>query len=126
LDTSVFIAQEQARVIAGPLPTEVAISVVTLGELQRGVLMAVDEDTRRVRLKTFALARESGALPVTEAVAMAYAELVSALRRAGRRAKVNDCWIAATAIVEGVPVCTQDDDFDVMPDVMPEVTVVRV
>ena len=39
------------------------------------------------------------------------------LRAAGRRAPVNDSWIAATAIAHGVPVVTQDSDYDAMPDV---------
>lgn len=35
LDTSVFIAREQARPLAA-LPDEISISVVTLGELELG------------------------------------------------------------------------------------------
>jgi predicted nucleic acid-binding protein len=30
---------------------------------------------------------------------------------------VSDSWIAATAIAHGVPVVTQDSDYDAMPDV---------
>jgi predicted nucleic acid-binding protein len=40
---------------------------------------------------------------------------VAGLRAAGRRAPVNDSWIAATAIARGLPVATQDDDYDGMP-----------
>jgi predicted nucleic acid-binding protein len=36
-------------------------------------------------------------------------------RPAGRKAPVNDSWIAATAIARGIPVATQDDDYDGMP-----------
>jgi predicted nucleic acid-binding protein len=43
--------------------------------------------------------------------------LVSRLRAAGRRAPINDSWIAATAIAHGVPIVTQDSDYDAMPDV---------
>ena len=39
LDTSVFIAREQGRVL-GSLPGELAVSVVTIGELELGVLAA--------------------------------------------------------------------------------------
>ncbi len=52
-----------------------------------------------------------------EAVSEAWALLVSRLRVAGRRVPVNDSWIAATAIAHGVPVATQDSDYDAMPDV---------
>jgi predicted nucleic acid-binding protein len=51
------------------------------------------------------------ALPIAQAVASAFAELVSTARRAGRRPKVQDTWIAATARAHGVAVYTQDDDF---------------
>jgi predicted nucleic acid-binding protein len=54
---------------------------------------------------------------VAEAVSEAWALLVSRLRAAGHRAPVNDSWIAATAIAHGVPVVTQDADYDAMPDV---------
>ena len=44
LDTSVFVAEEQGRPLARALPEEVAVSVVTLAELETGVLMAKDDD----------------------------------------------------------------------------------
>ncbi len=47
----------------------------------------------------------------------AWALLVSRLRLAGRKVPVNDSWIAATALSHGVPVVTQDSDYDAMPDV---------
>jgi predicted nucleic acid-binding protein len=45
LDTSVFIARESGRVL-GQLPDRVAVSVVTVGELELGVLAAADDDVR--------------------------------------------------------------------------------
>jgi predicted nucleic acid-binding protein len=52
------------------------------------------------------------ALPVDAFVASAFAELVAKARRAGRRPKLQDTWIAATARAHAVPVYTQDKDFD--------------
>ena len=37
-------------------------------------------------------------------------------RGAGRKAPINDSWIAATAIAHGVPIVTQDSDYDAIPD----------
>jgi predicted nucleic acid-binding protein len=51
-------------------------------------------------------------MPVDEGVAAAFAELVAMARRAGRRPKVQDTWIAATARAHGVSVFTQDGDFE--------------
>lgn len=114
LDTSVFIADERDRPLAGDkLPDEAAISVVTLAELELGVHMAASEAARGQRLRTLQVTRSTYvALPVDEAVASAFAELVATARRTGRRPKVQDAWIAATARAAGVAVYTQDSDFD--------------
>ncbi|SEH10431.1 PIN domain-containing protein [Thermoleophilum album] len=116
LDTSVFIAGEQGRALAAErLPDEAAISVVTLAELELGVHMAADESVRAGRIRTLrAVQTTYVALPVDGDVASAFAALVAAARRAGRRAKVQDAWIAATARAHDVPVYTQDDDFDAL------------
>jgi predicted nucleic acid-binding protein len=114
LDTSVFIAAEQARPLSTErLPDDAAISVVTLAELGLGVHLADSPAVRGQRLRTLqALQATYVALPVDEAVASAFAELVADARRAGRRAKVQDTWIAATAQAHSVAVYTQDADFD--------------
>jgi predicted nucleic acid-binding protein len=114
LDTSVFIADEQSRPLATDrLPDEAAISVVTLAELELGVHLAASEVVRGRRLRTLQATQATYvALPVDQAVASAFAELVATARRSGRRPKVQDTWIAATARALGVAVYTQDGDFD--------------
>ncbi len=114
LDTSVFIADEQGRALhSDRLPDEAAISVVTLAELQLGVHLAAADDVRGRRLRTLqAVQAAYVALPIDEAVASAFAELVATARRAGRRPKVQDTWIAATARAHAAAVYTQDGDFD--------------
>jgi predicted nucleic acid-binding protein len=123
LDTSVFIAGEQTRPLAGErLPDEAAISVVTLAELELGVHLASSEAVRGRRLRTLQAAQTTYvALPIDAVVASAFAELVAAARRTARRPKVQDTWIAATARAHGVAVYTQDSDFDAL-----SVDVVRV
>jgi predicted nucleic acid-binding protein len=119
LDTSVFIADERGRALAADrLPEAAAISVVTLAELELGVHMADREHTRARRLRTLGSARATyAALPIDEDVASAFAELVAAARRVGRRPKVQDVWIAATARAHEVAVYTQDADFDGLPGI---------
>jgi predicted nucleic acid-binding protein len=112
LDTSVFIAVEQDRRLARSLPEQVGVSVVTLAELELGVLMARDADVRALRLTTLLRVREQASgLPIDERVSSAYARLAAGELSAGRRPRVNDTWIAATAVVHGAEVWTQDDDF---------------
>jgi predicted nucleic acid-binding protein len=112
LDTSVFIASEQGRRLERPLPDEVSVSVVTLAELELGVLIARDPDTRSRRLATLTRVREQTAgLPADDRVASAYARLAAGELAAGRKPRVHDTWIAATALVHGAELWTQDADF---------------
>jgi predicted nucleic acid-binding protein len=115
LDTSVFIARETGRALED-LPARVAVSVITIGELQLGVLAAGDNSARARRADTLALARAADPIPISEAVMVAWARLVSDCRDAGiqRTVKLTDALIAATAIEHGLPVVTQDDDYTQM------------
>ena len=111
-DTSLFIAHESGRTLAQiELPDELAISVITVGELRAGVLSAADVPTRDLRLATLAEALAFDAVPIDQTVAEAWALLRLLLRDGGLKMPVNDSWIAATAITLGVPVVTQDDDY---------------
>lgn len=115
-DTSVFIAREAGRLLEIELlPAELGVSMVTVGELRAGVLATNSAETRARRLETLTEALSLDPVPIDEPVATAWAELRIALRDAGRRMPVNDSWIAATAIALGVPVVTQDDDYDDVP-----------
>lgn len=127
LDTSVFIARETGRPLLH-LPDRVAVSVVTIGELELGVLAAEDDVVRARRADTLALAREADPIPVTEPVMAAWARLVIDCRDAGvhRTIKVTDALIAATAIVHGLPVVTQDGDFDQLASAHEPLSVVHV
>lgn len=112
LDTSIFIAREDGRPL-GDLPERGAVSVVTIGELQLGVLNATDDATRARRADTLALARSADPIPISEAIMVTWARLVADCRAAGiqRAIKLTDALIAATAIEHGLPVITQDSDY---------------
>jgi predicted nucleic acid-binding protein len=116
-DTSVLIGVEAIRVDADILKDfELGVSAVTLGELRLGVLQARDPVSAARRLSTYQLAQRLEPLAIDEAVAEAWALLVSQLRAAGRKAPINDTWIAATALAHQVPVVSQDADYDHMPN----------
>jgi hypothetical protein len=112
LDTSVFIAQEDGRPL-GELPDRVAVSVITIGELQLGVLNAGDDSTRARHAETLALARGADPIPISEAVMVSWARLVADCKAAGihRTVKLTDALIAATAVEHGLPVVSQDTDY---------------
>lgn len=114
-DTSVFIARESGRPLdADALPEELAVSIITIGELRAGVLAAETVAARDRRLGTLTVVLGLNPVPVDEAVAAEWARLRVLLRDTGQRMPINDSWIAATAMSLKVPVVTQDEDF---PDI---------
>lgn len=127
LDTSVFIAREAERPL-GKLPDRVAVSVVTIGELRLGVLSAVDAAARARRGDTLALAKTAASIPLGQSVLEAWARLVADCRAAGRQrfVKLTDTLIAATALDLGLPVVTQDNDYDEMAEAHRNLHVIRV
>ena len=111
-DTSVFIARESGRPIqASLLPDELAVSIITIGELRAGVLAASDVTTRDTRLATLTAAMTLDPIAIDDDVVAQWARLRVMLRDSGQRMPVNDSWIAATAMALQVPIVTQDDDY---------------
>lgn len=109
-DTSVLIAREVGRRIeTARLPDEIAVSIVTIGELRAGVLAAAEAGARTRRLATLEQALRLDPLPIDDEVARAWAELRVSLRDSNQRMRVNDSWIAATAIALRIPLITQDE-----------------
>jgi predicted nucleic acid-binding protein len=117
LDTSVFIAKETGRPLAD-LPDAAAVSVITLAELHLGVLVARGSAIRARRLRTLTMVENAfEPLPIDAEVARTFADIVAEARRHGKRPKIMDTWIAATAVAHDIPVYTQDEDFAEIPKV---------
>jgi toxin FitB len=106
LDTSVVIADPVA-----PIPGDLAISAITLAELNFGVLIAKSAEVRAERLRRLSLLQQRfDALPVDDAVAISYGRLASAVVDAGRqpRRQAMDLLIAATAHAHGATLYTRN------------------
>lgn len=114
-DTSLFIATEADRPFVGAPPQRIMVSVVTIAELRVGVLATPDLAVRSRRLATLHHAQTLMPLMIDDDVATHWAELRVRLRDSGKSMPVNDSWIAATALAAGVPVVTQDSDYDDVP-----------
>ena len=110
LDTSVVIAAD-----IGPLQGDLAISCVTLAELNFGVLVAKNQQARAERLRRLlALQRAFHALQIDEAAAASYGQIAAAVAESGRnpRPMSMDLLIAATAHAQQARVYTRNaDDF---------------
>lgn len=121
-DTSVFIAQEAGREL-GDLPERIAVSVITVAELELGVLRATDPGDRARRLSTLSRVQSLyPLLPVGPEIASWFARIEAAERARVRSLRRHDTWIAATAAHHGAAVLTQDADFSSFD----EIEVIRV
>lgn len=88
------------------------ISVVSLGELEAGVLLAADEGVRAQRLRRLtAIVAEAPIIPIEPAIASRYGELRAAT---GRRPS-NDLWIGATALAHDLTLVTADERLASLP-----------
>jgi predicted nucleic acid-binding protein len=109
LDTSVIVDLD--RLDASQLPEEVAISTVTLAELSAGPSATTDVSERARRQDR--LQRTEAAfdpMPFDIRSARAYGRVHAAVVEQGRqpRRKFADLLIAATALVEDLPVVTRN------------------
>lgn len=105
LDTSVVIADDSGLA----LPPKTTISVVTIGELRAGILLASDPSTRTARQARFAAVTAAyRPLPVDQAVAERYGEVLAGARSARRVTTATDLLIIATAAATGRRLYTLD------------------
>lgn len=114
IDTSVVIGLGQ--IDTADLPSELAISVVTLAELAAGPHATADTVERARRQDTLQRAEATfEPVPVDGAVARTYGRVYAAVAVAGREARGRrafDLLIAATALAAELPLYTRNpDDF---------------
>jgi tRNA(fMet)-specific endonuclease VapC len=113
-DSTFFVAldRERRRKQEGPAHSflrahaaeEVAMSVITRGELARGFLRRTDWESFCAGFTVH---------PLDENVLWKAAEIFQDLRKRGEPTGENDLWIAATALVVGEPLVTANaKDFD--------------
>lgn len=108
LDTSVVIGGLEPQQME--LPATMAISVITLGELRAGVRLAGDPTARAARQTRLKAVRDAfEPIPVDQAVAEHYGDILAAARSAGRSSKATDLLIIATAAATGRVLHTLDE-----------------
>lgn len=117
------MALDLDRIPAAALPTEVAISTVTLAELAAGPHATSDPEERSRRQDR--LQRVEAAfdpLPFDAHAARAYGRVFSAVTSAGRKprgARAVDLLIAATACAEQLPLYTRNPtDFTALDNLI--------
>ncbi len=126
IDTSVVI--DLGRLDPANLPSEIAVSAVTLAELAAGP-HATGESEERARRQDRLQRTEATfeSLPVDGAVARAYGRVYAAVAGAGRKARGRrafDLLIAATALAAALPLYTRNPtDFEELKGLLEVVAV---
>lgn len=90
---------------------DLCLSVLSLGEIKKGVEQLPDGKKKRQLLRDYGALRSRFALrilPVTDLVAERWGELAASANRSGAHLHVVDGLIAATALVFGVTVVTRN------------------
>jgi predicted nucleic acid-binding protein len=126
IDTSVVIDLE--RLEPSELPTELAVSAVTMAELAAGPHATSDPLERARRQERLQRAEATfDPLPVDAAVARAYGIVYAIVVEAGRKARGRralDLLIAATAVAAELPLFTRNPaDFEPLAGVLTVVAV---
>jgi predicted nucleic acid-binding protein len=107
IDTSVLIDG-----ITPEIDEPWVVSVISVGELEAGVLLAADDATRALRLRLLsAVLTEAPVVDVDRTVSARYGEL----RAASARRPTNDLWIAATALAHDFTLITSDQRQAALP-----------
>jgi predicted nucleic acid-binding protein len=121
IDTSVVIDLE--RIDAGQLPSELAISALTMAELAAGPHATRDSAERARRQDRLQRAEATfDPLPFDGDCARAYGRVYAAIVATGRKARgprAVDLLIAATAVAANLPLYTRNvDDFRGIEDLV--------
>ena len=121
VDTSVVIDLERLDPVR--LPTEAAVSVVTLAELAAGPHATDDPDERARRQDRLQRAEAAfDPLPLGSDAARSYGRIYAAVVSPGRKARgprALDLLIAATACAEQLPLYTRNpNDFRGLEDLL--------
>jgi predicted nucleic acid-binding protein len=126
LDTSVVVDLDE--IDPSKLPSSVAVSALTMAELAAGPHATDDPDERARRQDRLQRAEAAfDPLPFDGEAARAYGRVfacVVGVGRKGRRTRAVDLLIAATAVANGLPLCTRHgDDFRSLEDLLDVVVV---
>jgi tRNA(fMet)-specific endonuclease VapC len=89
----------------------IGIPSIVIGELFVGFLAGGRRARNEEELAEFLAHPAVDEIPVDRDVARIYADIVTALRRAGTPLPTNDIWIAATSARVGSPILTFDAHF---------------
>jgi tRNA(fMet)-specific endonuclease VapC len=123
LDTSaycVFMRGHQEMKAALNKAVQIYLSPIVLGELHAGFQRGTHRSENERGLIGFLSSARVSIAAIDGETALAYAEIVNFLKRAGTPIPTNDIWIAAGAMQHGLRVLTTDSHYKRVPQVIVE------
>jgi predicted nucleic acid-binding protein len=96
-------AEKYLSVLSGP---DLLVSFMTEAEMERWILQAEWGPERIIRFRSYM--RRFVSVPSSRDLIVKWAEAMVEARSQGRRIEVADAWIAATALLYGVPLVTNN------------------
>lgn len=112
LDTSPIVAHLRQKIdLASALPTDAVLltSLITLGELEKGIRRVNDSAAERAKVEK--ALEHIAVLKPDEGTARHYGRIATDLEMAGKRIPENDMWIAAFAAEYKLELVTGDEHF---------------
>lgn len=113
VETSVFIAVERRSISVDSIDVteELAVSVLTLGEIMVGAYQVPKQTSRDRAMQTCRWIKDSyRVFDLGSQAILKYAELTADLNKSDRQIGAIDRLIAATALAEGFGVLTMDSE----------------
>jgi toxin FitB len=105
--------------LQGSIEDELFLSVLSLGELKKGIEKLPDGKRKAALLRDYVLVRSrfsTRVLAVSDVVAERWGDLAASTERGGRRMHVVDGLLASTALVFGLTLVTRNvRDFAAVP-----------
>ena len=96
----------------------IGVNVVVLAELLSGFFGGAKEEQNRQELNQFLDSSRVHVIPIDEETAEFYARIHRDLKRKGKMIPVNDIWVAASAMKNGLALFTHDEHFESVEGIM--------
>jgi len=94
---------------------DIAISVISIGELLSGFKGGIREKQNRKELAQFLDAPRVRVLSIDDETAEFYASVLNSLKKSGSPIPTNDLWIGAAALQHGLALYSKDQHFKWIP-----------
>lgn len=96
----------------------VAMSTIVLGELTAGFLVGSKYKKNIEELNEFLNSSRINIFSIDDSTVSFYAKIYASLRKKGKPVPTNDLWIAASTMQHGCKLCTFDQHFQVIENLV--------